>query len=516
MDDTLLPNPDGTYAMPEVVWIPLGNLEPGAGYRTQFRGMEELEGSIRQFGVLSPLWVEPHPTRENRYVIFAGRRRYEAAKKIARERCDPSLDATVTAQTGQYIVPCRIFRHLAEIHQALLALTENSARRDPSAIDTARELGRIKALLEGKMGHPIKVDEIVGMLCGKGSGEKHLGKRHAYRLLRIAELDPGVAAVAKERHLASDYLDQVARLSTPEDQLELIDTIGDLHLGRDQVRQVVNRRQSDKDSKLATLVARVVAASHPSSEAAVQGTLDLSSRDEAPAEAQGRCPCKAGSATGSNSLVSARPGANVAVDLETCLETLSLVGLIEGLRKQADVDLLRAGDLLEAWAVSEGRLGAPGGEALERWISDLPGRGHDAGATERLRAILQGREYSRLEVGVIRLLYMYQGVLPEHLPGYLGQTREAISESAWYQRLVWSFLELLALLGQPEEGKKVNTIAARLIDVAFHELFWLATIYDPRLQYHVEKLPPVIKKEFEGVVLEHVDIVRLKAERGKG
>ncbi len=218
--------------MPDVVWIPLSNLEPSPGYRTQLRGMEELESSVRQFGVLSPLWVRLHPEAKNRYIIFAGRRRYEAARKIARERCDPSLDSPVSAQAGRYLVPCRVFRDLAEIHQALLALTENSTRRDPSIMDTAREVRRVKTLMESQMGRPVKVSEVLATLWGTRADQKGPGKRHLYRLLRIGDLQPEVVAAAKEQRLASEFVDQLARLPTKEEQLELVNLIAKMHLSR--------------------------------------------------------------------------------------------------------------------------------------------------------------------------------------------------------------------------------------------------------------------------------------------
>ncbi len=92
--------------------------------------------------------------------------------------------------------------------------------------------------------------------------------------------------------------------------------------------------------------------------------------------------------------------------------------------------------------------------------------------------------------------FMYQSILPEHLPGYVRQIREAMAESGWYQQVVRCFLELHALLNVVEESKKVNATAKRLLDIVFNELFWLATVYDPKLRYHVAKLPPLWKKKF--------------------
>ena len=96
---------------------------------------------------------------------------------------------------------------------------------------------------------------------------------------------------------------------------------------------------------------------------------------------------------------------------------------------------------------------------------------------------------------------MYQGILPEHLPGYVRQIEESMGESPWYQSVVRCFIELLGLLRQPEESKKIGAASRRLLDIVFHEFFWLATVYDPRLLYYVEKLPPLRKKEFLRSVL---------------
>ena len=152
--------------------------------------------------------------------------------------------------------------------------------------------------------------------------------------------------------------------------------------------------------------------------------------------------------------------------------------------------------MLEAWGVSEGQRLAPGGEMLTQWLVDLSSRGHDSDVLERLRVAVQKEEYSVLEAELMKLLYMYQGILPEHLPSYARQIREAMAESGWYQRLVGCFLELLVLLDQHRESRKVNAMARRLVGVVFLEIFWLAAAYDPKLQYHVEKLPPLRKKEF--------------------
>lgn len=514
MADNRVPNPDGTYSMPEVVWIPLSNLEPGPTYRTQFRTMDELENSIRQFGVLTPLWVRPHPTKDNRYVIFAGRRRYEAAKKIARERCDPALDAAIAVQAGGYLMPCRVFRDLAKVHEGLLSLTENMARHDPSTIDTARELMRLKGLMEAETGRPVKVEHVIASLCGGRPGERRMGRRHVYRLLRIAELDPEVAAVAKECHLSSDLLEQLVRLPQKPDQLELVSLIADLHLSRAQVREIVSRKLSAQDVKLGDVAAEIATPSKPDTTDPVTAAVTVR-REEGGERIQAPIHIRSSDTLGQGPSAVAGDGLSGAVatndgdrpsasaEMMTTGEgdgrswcALNLASLICDLRKQIDVDLLRAGDVLEAWAASEGKMQVTCGDDLEQWIAELSRQNCHPDEIERIKIALQNEMWSRLDVEIMRLLYKYQGILPEHLPGYAKQIRESMGESSWYQVLVKSSLELLTTLAQPHEAKKVPAMSRRIIDVIFHEIFWVSTVYDPRLRYHVERLPALRKREF--------------------
>ncbi|MCL5958409.1 MAG: ParB N-terminal domain-containing protein [Chloroflexi bacterium] len=497
MDESKLKvNPDGTYEVPDVVYMPLSYLEPGLGYRSQLRGMEEMENSIRRFGVLMPLLVQPHPKKTNCYIIFAGRRRYEAAKKVAREKCDRCLFSSITVQVGRYLIPCRIFRNLPEVNQAILSLTENMARRDPSAIDTARELKRVKAIAEKQTGRTIKMEEILTVLCGPVTGKKVLGKRYLYKLLRIAELDTEVADVAKERRLSAGLLDQVTRLSRKDDQLELVRIVADLRLTENEAREIVNKKLSSEASPLSSIAVEVVPAPCLSSDGAVEsgpakvGTVDQIATRTARSKTKRGVELEA-------SAESAGPSAGAgADDGETGSKTTALALMIERLRGQADVELLHAADVLEAWTKGEYQHLKPGGEVLKHWLDELSAGGHDPEVMERLRGIIERQQFDHLDAELIKLIYMYQGVLPEHLPGYLPIMRESIDKSPWYRSLVTHFLGLLNTLGHPEESKKVDSISRRLLDAVLHELFWLSIVYDPRLQYWVEKLPPQRKKEF--------------------
>ncbi|MCL5265976.1 MAG: ParB N-terminal domain-containing protein [Chloroflexi bacterium] len=503
MAETLCPNPDGTYAMPEVVWIPLSNLERGPSCRTKVGGMEQLVNSIRQFGVLTPLWVRPHPNIDNRYVIFAGTRRYEAARRIARERCDFSLDSSIAVQIDRYVLPCRVFCDLAKVHQSLLALTENVARHDLSTVDTARELQRIKVLMETEIGRRVKVDDIIGMLSGKRADQKGLGKRQIYRLLRIAELDAGVAAAAKEHCLASDFLDHVARLPSKEEQIELIRLIVARHLHCSQVREIVQKKLSNQGIKISAIVLEVAPLKKLTYDPAlvsraIESILGGGQKSAKAAATTGNSADEVGSEIGELSSTTSQPTMAVSCDSDPRIEPFSLTTLIWQLRSQPSVDSMRAADVLETWAVSEGRWALSDERLLEQWLAELTDRGYDPDEIERLQTCLQKEEYSSFDVEIMRLLFACQGVLPEHLPGYVRQIQEAMSESAWFQALVRCAMELLAGLHQPEESKKVSAIARRLIDAIFYEFFWLSTIYDPRMQHHVEKLPPLRKKEFKG------------------
>ena len=148
------------------------------------------------------------------------------------------------------------------------------------------------------------------------------------------------------------------------------------------------------------------------------------------------------------------------------------------------------------------------GDDLEQWIAELSQQNCDPDEIERIKTALKNEMWSRLDVAIMRLLYKYQGILPEHLPGYAKQIRESMGESSWYQVLVRSSLELLAALGQPHEAKKVPAMSRRITDVIFHEIFWLSTVYDPRLQYHVERLPTLRKMEFASSTFRCLDSLR--------
>ena len=87
--------------------MPLSSLEPGPGYRTQRRGLEELEGSVPQFGVISPLWVQPHSHINNTYVIFAD------AGGTNRRGGSPVSDATPPSKRPSRSRPADVSSHAA-------------------------------------------------------------------------------------------------------------------------------------------------------------------------------------------------------------------------------------------------------------------------------------------------------------------------------------------------------------------------------------------------------------------
>lgn len=98
-----------------------------ANVREQLTGLTELADSIRVHGILQPLVVQPHPQRPGCYVVLAGHRRLEAARRAGLEE-----------------VPA-VVRQAASYDQAIeVMLVENLQRADLNPMDKAEALGRLR------------------------------------------------------------------------------------------------------------------------------------------------------------------------------------------------------------------------------------------------------------------------------------------------------------------------------------------------------------------------------------
>lgn len=107
-------------AQPQVIMVPLEKIEANPQQpRKIFKdeGMEELTGSIKEYGVLQPIILKDE---KERYTIIAGERRYRAAHLAGLEKI-PAIIKTMETKEA-----------------ALIALVENVQREDLNFLEEAR------------------------------------------------------------------------------------------------------------------------------------------------------------------------------------------------------------------------------------------------------------------------------------------------------------------------------------------------------------------------------------------
>ena len=107
-------------AQPQVIMVPLEKIEANPQQpRKIFKdeGMEELTGSIKEYGVLQPIILKDE---KERYTIIAGERRYRAAQLAGLDKI-PAIIKTMETKEA-----------------ALIALVENVQREDLNFLEEAR------------------------------------------------------------------------------------------------------------------------------------------------------------------------------------------------------------------------------------------------------------------------------------------------------------------------------------------------------------------------------------------
>lgn len=125
-DSLFLDNSSDALADSGSVMLPISDIEPDAGQpRTQFteEALNELEASIRQFGLLQPLLVRP--MSDGSYRIIAGERRWRAAKRA-----------------GLKELPV-IIKAFTDSEAAAAALIENLQRENLNPIEEAAGIGKL-------------------------------------------------------------------------------------------------------------------------------------------------------------------------------------------------------------------------------------------------------------------------------------------------------------------------------------------------------------------------------------
>jgi len=189
------------------------SIDVGEGIRHTFdkEPLEELSISIKQYGVLQPLIVEPG--EEGRYTLQIGRRRLEAAKMAGLEK-----------------VPTVILDGLLGAEESLaMKLVENIHREDLDEIDEAEAYAALR-----KMG--TKVSEI----------SRLVGKKRPYisHQMRLLKLHPKVMEEVKQNNIQREQALALLRLE-PYQQIALAEEVMEkeltIHETRDRVRGLLGK-----------------------------------------------------------------------------------------------------------------------------------------------------------------------------------------------------------------------------------------------------------------------------------
>ena len=164
--------------------------------RRHFSGLEELTGSVKQHGVLTPLLVRPLDNEGSdlpRFEIVAGARRYRAAKAA-----------------GLGSVPVRVLE-LDDAQALEFQVIENLQREDVHPLDEA--LGYQALLKAGKY-------EIAGIAAKVNKSESYV-----YQRLKLTALIPEAQKAFFDGEITAGHAILIARLQ-PKDQQEALKEVG--------------------------------------------------------------------------------------------------------------------------------------------------------------------------------------------------------------------------------------------------------------------------------------------------
>ncbi len=177
--------------------------------------LEELADSIRRFGVLQPVVVQP--VSQNRYLLIAGERRVRAAKKA-----------------GLKEIPAYI-RPASQEPVLILSLVENLQREDLSPIEVALTY---KHLIEEHGLTHQRVAELVGV-----------DRSTVTNFLRLLSLPEEIQVALRERRISMGHARALLGLPTYELQLRAFQEIERKNLSVRQVEELVRKWQSQQQQQ---------------------------------------------------------------------------------------------------------------------------------------------------------------------------------------------------------------------------------------------------------------------------
>jgi len=145
--------------------------------------LEDLCESIREHGILQPILVRPHKTKDGEYEIIAGERRWRAAQM---------------AQLHEVPV---IIKELDDSAALQIALIENLQRQDLNAIEEAKGYQRLMEEFE-------HTQESVSEVLGKS-------RSHVANMIRLLNLPSSVQTMVSQGELSAGHARALIKAENP-------------------------------------------------------------------------------------------------------------------------------------------------------------------------------------------------------------------------------------------------------------------------------------------------------------
>lgn len=185
--------------------------------------LSELVDSVKQFGVVSPVLVRPHPDKKGKYDLRAGARRLEAAK-----------------QAGLATIPANI-KEMTDEQAFEVTFAENVGRSDLSPFEQAKS---VEILLEK---YDNDIEAVASKLCKS--------VREIKMLINVSSINPKIKNSTDEtiKALTVSHLALVARMNQSV-QEELLENA--YYMFREDGKLIsvkkLEKQLSDKNNKLST------------------------------------------------------------------------------------------------------------------------------------------------------------------------------------------------------------------------------------------------------------------------
>jgi ParB family transcriptional regulator, chromosome partitioning protein len=209
--DALIPgnereSPGGAF-MIEVAKITANPRQP----RSQIdpEDLNDLEKSIREYGIIQPLIVTEDPNQPGQYVLIAGERRLLAAR-----------------QAGLTAVPA-VIREATDEQRLELALIENIQRADLGPLETAEAFRQLAE--DFNLSH----EEIAGRVFKN--------RTTVTNTLRLLKLPVEVQSALTEKKISEGHARALLALSTPQAQNAALNTILTHDLNVRQTEELVKQ-----------------------------------------------------------------------------------------------------------------------------------------------------------------------------------------------------------------------------------------------------------------------------------